>query len=122
MRIRKPEGVLGWVSALWVIAGVAGAGFFVPKGTVAGLVFALVSVGIAMMSAALWLGIRSVRIPFTIYWTMIAASGVALLLLGPVTIEAIGEIVLFGYFAFLVYYWDPDDQDITQLHLNDHSA
>jgi hypothetical protein len=117
MTMRKPEGALGWFSAIWFLFGTLSGALLLAQGSTFSVVFGLLSAGVAVLAAGLWLGWLWVRIPFTLYWILIAVVGVVLLFVAPVSIKSVGQVPLALFFAYLVFNWDPQEPDMILLDL-----
>jgi hypothetical protein len=118
VKVKRPLGTLAWFSAIWFIAGVGAAVLLIPTGNVA---LGVLSAGVAVLAAGLWLGWRWVRIPFAIYWCIIALAGLLLLIMQGFSIRGLGQVLFAAYSTYLIYDWDPREPEMLLLNLSETS-
>jgi len=106
MRLKTPDGGIAWVSALWALLGA-----FVSYNSfvhgdlslgIAGVVFCVAGV-------LVWLDVRAVAWPLMIWFAVVIASGMLLLLFKGVSIRPITGILLAGYTIYELNSWRHTD-------------
>lgn len=110
MRLRRPKPwFLAIVSAVWIFAGFVGAVMATP------IIIRLLSGFLTVLSAGLWLGVRWVRIPLAVYWSIVTVAGLAGLFIASDRMRQLPQLVVAGYSAYLLYRWDPDARDEDEI-------